>query len=485
MNSATEARESGFSRIRRGLDRSLVSVTVASLLVGGPTASVAAKPPSSGEPLLASARIIPAFARKYRTSCSTCHTAAPKLNVMGEAFRLNGYRFPENDQLLRKDEPVELGAPPWKDLWPRAIWPGEISETPPVSLRMQTDVVGGRDASGEESVEFKFPNEIYLLAGGTFGPTFGFFLETEWSPDDGIEVIQAKAQIQNVLPGVPDRLLNLWVGLQNPYFFTFTDRQIDRAGREKFAWQEFRFSDLAVGLPGAEPLPSPNQFGLGASQASLEVNGLAAGRLFYALGLAQGATGARDNNDAKDVYYRLRYKLGGLRLDGRYDAGGGPVLGGGGQLQDRSIILEHFGYFGAEPVGETDDEHRSFGVSLRVLFGPLDAGLGATRSDDDDPWGLGSGGIVASTLFGRIEYMFFPWLIGSLKWDHLSVDVPQTVSTQLSAGVTAQDRVIPGAILLLRQNIRAVVEGQVFTRYESVEGDVNPWGLAARLDFAF
>ena len=46
---------------------------------------------------------IPAFARKYRTGCTTCHTAAPKLNVLGEAFRLNGYRFPENDALLRRD----------------------------------------------------------------------------------------------------------------------------------------------------------------------------------------------------------------------------------------------------------------------------------------------------------------------------------------------------------------------------------------------
>jgi hypothetical protein len=54
---------------------------------------------------------IPAFARMYRTACSTCHTAAPKLNVLGEAFRLNGYEMPQTRLLERADEPVPLGAP--------------------------------------------------------------------------------------------------------------------------------------------------------------------------------------------------------------------------------------------------------------------------------------------------------------------------------------------------------------------------------------
>ena len=34
---------------------------------------------------------LPAFARKYKTSCATCHVGFPKLNAFGEAFRRNGY----------------------------------------------------------------------------------------------------------------------------------------------------------------------------------------------------------------------------------------------------------------------------------------------------------------------------------------------------------------------------------------------------------
>ncbi|HVR87262.1 MAG TPA: hypothetical protein VMU54_23260, partial [Planctomycetota bacterium] len=42
------------------------------------------------------AEALPEWARKYKTSCVTCHEAFPSLNSVGEAFRLNGYRFPDD-----------------------------------------------------------------------------------------------------------------------------------------------------------------------------------------------------------------------------------------------------------------------------------------------------------------------------------------------------------------------------------------------------
>ena len=38
----------------------------------------------------------PGFARKYHTSCQTCHVAYPRLNDFGQAFRRNGYQFPDD-----------------------------------------------------------------------------------------------------------------------------------------------------------------------------------------------------------------------------------------------------------------------------------------------------------------------------------------------------------------------------------------------------
>ena len=58
---------------------------------------------------------IPSFARKYKTSCSTCHYAFPKLNGFGKAFKNNGYRYPAGQDLeMTKEEPVSLGADAYK-----------------------------------------------------------------------------------------------------------------------------------------------------------------------------------------------------------------------------------------------------------------------------------------------------------------------------------------------------------------------------------
>lgn len=435
---------------------------------------------------------IPAFARRYRTSCSTCHTAAPKLNPLGEAFRLNGYRFPFNDKLIRKEEPVSLGAEPWKDLWPRAIWPGELAGSVPLSIRIANDVTAVRSPGGETRTSFRFPDEIYLLGAAEFGDGIGAFLETEWTRESGLEVKQARVQFQ--LSGADEDSsspsLNLGVGQQNLYLFTFTDRQIDRAARVKFAWQDFRYSDVILRRPAtADSLRSTNAFKLGLTQPAIELNGVGWGRLYYGVGVAQGAGDAsEDNNDVKDVFYKLRYKFGGLSLDGRYAEGDGPLIGGEGQLLEYSLTLETFGYFGAEPLTEqTDDHYRSFGVNARALLGRLDIGIGLVGGSDDDPWGLDSGGISYTSVLGKAEYMFYPWLIGSVKIDNLDVDLPDQILADGFSGGADETRIIPGVIALIRPNVRAVAEFEIFTRFES--GDVldlsRPHGLFLRLDVAF
>ena len=67
------------------------------------------------------ARGIPAFARKYGTSCLTCHTIYPKLNPFGEAFRRNGYRFPGVDSDAVKQEQIPLGPDVAKKQFPDAV----------------------------------------------------------------------------------------------------------------------------------------------------------------------------------------------------------------------------------------------------------------------------------------------------------------------------------------------------------------------------
>src|SRR5215470_12640794 len=101
---------------------------------------------------------LPIFARRYETSCTTCHVVFPKLNAFGIAFRNNGYRIPVDDAELIKTRDVSLGAPAWKQLWPKAVWPGAIPGLPPVAIRVATDV-NVRPSAGV-NVNFDFPNGI-------------------------------------------------------------------------------------------------------------------------------------------------------------------------------------------------------------------------------------------------------------------------------------------------------------------------------------
>src|SRR5438552_16674544 len=69
---------------------------------------------------------IPAFARKYHTACATCHNNWPELNDFGRAFKINGFRFPKDDDLFLKDPPLTLGEPDQKDTVPKFIYTGVL-----------------------------------------------------------------------------------------------------------------------------------------------------------------------------------------------------------------------------------------------------------------------------------------------------------------------------------------------------------------------
>src|ERR1035437_6428069 len=81
------------------------------------------------------ASAIPAFSRKYQTSCTTCHSDYPELNDFGEAFKKNGFKFPKDDEVFVKDLPILLGAKAQKEAFPKALYPGEIPGSVPVAFR--------------------------------------------------------------------------------------------------------------------------------------------------------------------------------------------------------------------------------------------------------------------------------------------------------------------------------------------------------------
>ena len=109
---------------------------------------------------------IPAFARRYETACTTCHILPPKLNAFGIAFKNNGYRMPGGDENFVKQPDVPMGAPAWKQVWPKGgVWPGAIWDRVPLAgaLELVTDVTPKEPVK----VDFAFPEELELLTGRT------------------------------------------------------------------------------------------------------------------------------------------------------------------------------------------------------------------------------------------------------------------------------------------------------------------------------
>lgn len=434
----------------------------------------------------------PAFSRMYGTACSTCHTAAPKLNVLGEAFRLNGYRLPQNPALIRRDDPVSLGAPEWDEAWPRAIRSSDLPGLPPLAARIVSDMEVTRDERVPYETSYRFPQEVHLLASAPLGEDVSVHFDGAWDPAQGFDLHQARVELQDVVPGLPDRALDVTVGLKHLYPLTLMDGHLDLAGRQPLRWQTFDPSEVEIGRSGdVGTLSTPNRLALDHAQSAIEVNGLLGGRLFYGAGLSQGLQdGATDANARKDLYYKVRYKLGGLDFAGRYDPGYEPGTQMQGQLLDRGLVVEHFGYFGDETTEAVPQgDHRAFGVALRALLGRADLGVGYVVRTFERPWSeLARGELDAVSFFGRGEYLVLPWALAYLKAERFSVSAGDLPPEATERPVPSEStRIMPGVVLLVRQNVRLVLEGELFTRTPATDEAnlARPHGLWMRLDVAF
>jgi len=175
------------------------------------------------------ARAIPAFARMYGTSCSTCHIDFPKLNDFGKAFKDAGFKFPQDDASMLKIPPVMLGAPANKEAWPKAIWPGTIPGIPPIGLRYNnylqfTSNRGSFNAlTPSGTVPIFVPTADFetglfsLFTAGNFGSDIAFWVDNDFSvagANSAAGLGEAYLKFVNIsrLMKLPEHSLNLRVG---------------------------------------------------------------------------------------------------------------------------------------------------------------------------------------------------------------------------------------------------------------------------------
>lgn len=414
----------GMTAWRWGLKRTVGRA--ASALLGGATLAVLA--PQQAE-------AVPVFARKYETSCQTCHVAFPKLNPAGEAFRRNGFRFPSpEDEDARREEPIALGHDAHRRLFPDAVWPGTLPSVPPLAFRLSSEMVVDPDRETPFSFD-GLGGAVEIIATSTLGSTFSAWFGARIVADaDGADLELERAFVVVQAPWGPS--LQFRIGRFEPALLALT-------------------SHRTLGLvPWVYRSPiHDNEFTLGPAQSGLEMRGvLGAGRLAYAVGLVEG----RGNlaNLAKDVYARVEYKLGGMRLDG---VGGATDPDPWAETAARVGL---FGYTGraslGDPVGRRQvDPFFRAGIDLELSLSDAQLLVAVVYGENNRPRLDDPTDIVPSWhILSQLDYVVFPWLIPTLRYEHRGI------------GPTSEERFSGGAYVLVQANIRlhvlAVVLGSRF-----------------------
>ena len=387
------------------------------------------------------ASAIPAFARKYETSCQTCHVGFPKLNAFGEAFRLNGYRMPKETEDQIKIKPTSLGADAYKRMWPKAIWPSDIPGQIPLALvvKMANVYASSLDDTGHTIIhnDFQFPQEANLFAGGTLGEHGGFLGELTYSenPDgsSSTEIERLHFQWSNAFG--PEHLVNFKVGkfaadVGDGFheMWISTDNGIDTV---------FHFNP--IGLHGGTGVGDSAAIALPGDVKGIEVYGVGQHRLFYTAGITNGigpgANGSTDANASKDFYGRVDYKFGGMGLDGDTTGVTLPPE----NWRERSLRVGVLGYTGNGkgfnfPL--TDEGGNNFNVQDRNFsraglyaswwFDDLNIfGVALTGRDKLDTFDANNVLVDSSShryhsWFVQSDYVILPPLQASLRYENLT-----------------------------------------------------------------
>jgi hypothetical protein len=390
---------------------------------------------------------IPAFARKYKTSCATCHNGFPKLNAFGEAYRRNGYQFPGGaDAEFTKEEPVSLGSEGNKKAFPDAIWPGTLPGSSPISLFLN----GEMDYNPKVDPRFTFGglgSSIEAVAAGTLGEDLSFWGHLIVNSDGTAELNRIFLIFSNIVGD--SYALNARVGVIEPGLFSFSTH---RAWMEGF-WLTTR------------PFSSDMAWTIEETQKGIELNGMAAGRFGWNAGIVEGF-GAPHSD--KDFYGHVTYKFGGLPLDGVVE--GGPAPNNPKPYFDNSLTVGAFGYAGKATLGpdsaQQENTFTMFGADVNAYYDQFNLFGGFGIRHDNSPF-LGDPMLQSANTvvwFAQLDVVVFPWLLPGLRFESWNGHTLDPTSGQV---VSYTDmNIVPGVVVLLRPNVKLTLRTSV-TKFDS------------------
>ncbi|HEX9051211.1 MAG TPA: hypothetical protein VF841_11830 [Anaeromyxobacter sp.] len=397
----------------------------------------------------APASAIPAFARKYGTSCLTCHTVYPKLTPFGEAFRRNGYRFPGVDGDYVKQETVALGQEANKKTFPKTAWPATLPISAPISIGANgqsfwypdKNTSVSRNNAGTHLNLDDLVKEGHLWTGASLDDSFTLWAEVTLA-SDGVSVEHAQLLVGDLLG--PKHAVNLVVGRGFPTVTSFGAHS----------------SYLGDSLLTVAPVTSiyglsGDPFSLVDNYDGFELNGVLAGSFDWSAGVTAGKNSFSGGThfNAENAYAHAGYKLGGMRLDG--EGSQGPKDSMKPWAED-AVTVDLFAFHSREyfddpgaPGTPTGDTALTLGGAVRGQFGSTELDVGVyTQRHDRATATLDK--VTADVEYAELSQVLFPWMVPAVRVERIGL--------RPTGGTNVSDvHVMPGIAFLVRPNVKAVL----------------------------
>ncbi len=296
---------------------------------------------------------IPAFARKYQISCTTCHAPFPRLKPYGEEFAARGFRMPDAAQEPTRAE-HDTGDPLLK-----------LMRDVPLAMRAEAHGVYREGAQVDN--DFESPWLFKVLSGGPIGEKisyYGYFIIEE---GDVVGLEDAFLQFSGLFGSGIDLVVGQFQ-VSDPLF----KREL-RLSRADYEIYRLRVGEVRANLTYDRGLILAGTLPLEIDTVLEVVNGN---------GIPEGSF---DQDNQKNVALRLAREFGPVRVG-------------------------LFGYFGKEEneVG-VRDEITYFGPDLKITPSEhWDIALQYLERTDDDPYFLGVDQPEIETRGGFAEVVFLP-----------------------------------------------------------------------------
>ncbi len=346
---------------------------------------------------------IPAFARKYQITCSTCHAPIPRLKPYGEEFAARGFRMAD---------PAEEPTRATYDVGDHLL---KLPRDLPLAVRL--DAHASYKDDGKARADFEWPWSLKLLSGGPLTEKISYYFYAILEQGESVKLEDTFLQFNRPF-GAPIDLMLGQFQVSDPLF----KREL-RLERNDYAIFKARVGELPTNLTYDRGLVLTWH-----APGEVEV----VGQLVNGNGIEPAENDNFDNNSFKNVALRVAREFGPVRLG-------------------------VFGYQGKEGLNDGPTTRVSYlGPDVALTLGKnwqLNAAFLERR--DEDPFLVGRRGPDLKTRGGFAELLFFPqgedgrWALAAL-YNQVDSDVPAAKAEDASLTLS----------YLVARNLRA--NGEVF-----------------------